>query len=93
MEEKMSPEKKTSSMTDSGHETPSSGGKRKRLNLDLAPAAYELLQTLAADSGRSMTDVLRTGLALVGIAQEEMKKGRSLGIIDGDKVVKEIVLP
>jgi hypothetical protein len=67
--------------------------KRKRLNLDLAPAAYNLLQELTTDSGRSMTDVLRTGLALVGIAQEEAKKGRSLGIIEGDKVVREIVLP
>jgi hypothetical protein len=67
--------------------------KRKRLNLDLTPAAYDLLQQLAAESGRNMADVLRTGLALYGIAQEEMKKGRSLGIVHGDRVVKEIVLP
>ncbi|NJL54695.1 hypothetical protein HC928_05490 [bacterium] len=67
--------------------------KRKRLNLDLAPAAYELLQELSEESGKSMTEVLRTGLALYGIAQEEMKKGRSLAIAEGDKVIKEIVLP
>jgi hypothetical protein len=70
-----------------------SSSKRKRLNLDLAPAAYDLLQQIATDSGRSMTDVLRTGLALVGIAQEEAKKGRSLGIVEGDRVIKEIILP
>jgi uncharacterized protein (DUF1778 family) len=67
--------------------------KRKRLNLDLAPAAYDLLQQLAAESGKNMADVLRTGLALYGIAQEEMKKGRRLGIVKDDKVIKEIVLP
>ena len=67
--------------------------KRKRLNLDLTPAAYELLQNLAAESGRNMADVLRTGLALYGIAQEEMKQGRSLGVVERDKVIKEIVLP
>lgn len=66
---------------------------RKRLNLDLAPAAYELLQQLSAESGKNMADVLRTGLALYGIAEEERKKGRSLGIVQDEKVIKEIVLP
>ncbi|MBD1847752.1 hypothetical protein H6F89_31050 [Cyanobacteria bacterium FACHB-63] len=65
--------------------------KRKRLNLDLTPDAYELLQKLADESGKNMADVLRTGLALYGIAQEESKKGRSLGVVEGEKVVKEIV--
>lgn len=65
--------------------------KRKRLNLDLTPEAYELLQKLAEESGKNMADVLRTGLALYGIAQEETKKGRSLGVVEGEKVVKEIV--
>ncbi|TVQ13417.1 MAG: hypothetical protein EA368_02305 [Leptolyngbya sp. DLM2.Bin27] len=66
---------------------------RKRLNLDLAPAAYELLQQLSADSGKNMADVLRTGLALYGIAEEERKKGRRLGVVENEKVIKEIVLP
>ncbi len=65
--------------------------KRKRLNLDLTPDAYDLLQKLSEESGKNMADVLRTGLALYGIAQEEVKKGRSLGVVDGEKVVKEIV--
>ncbi|MBD3883520.1 hypothetical protein IFO70_17265 [Phormidium tenue FACHB-886] len=65
--------------------------KRKRLNLDLTPEAYDLLQKLADESGKNMADVLRTGLALYGIAQEESKKGRSLGVIEDDRVIKEIV--
>lgn len=67
--------------------------KRKRLNLDLAPAAYDLLDQLSRETGKSMTEILRTGLALVGIAHEEKQKGRSLGIVEGDKVIKEILLP
>ena len=68
-----------------------SSSKKKRLNLDLTPEAYELLQDLAEESGKNMADVLRTGLALYGIAQQEGKKGRSLGVVDGERVVKEIV--
>lgn len=65
--------------------------KRKRLNLDLTPEAYDLLQKLADASGKNMADVLRTGLALYGIAQEESKEGRSLGVVEDDKVIKEIL--
>lgn len=64
---------------------------RKRLNIDLTPEAYELLQQLVSESGKSMSDILRTGLALYGIAQEEGKKGRNLAVTEGEKVVKEIV--
>ena len=66
---------------------------RKRLNLDLSPDAYEMLQKLAEESGKNMAEVLRTGLALYGIAQDEKQKGRSLGVVKGDQVVKELVLP
>ncbi|NJO41060.1 MAG: hypothetical protein HC865_10495 [Cyanobacteria bacterium RU_5_0] len=66
---------------------------KKRLNLDLTPEAYELLQKLADESGKNMAEILRTGLALYGIAQEEKKKGRSIGVVEGDQVKKEIVIP
>ena len=66
--------------------------KRKRLNLDLSSEAYELLQKLSDESGKNMADVLRTGLALYGIASEEKEKGHALSISQDDKVLKEIVL-
>ena len=66
---------------------------RKRLNLDLSPESYEMLQKLAEESGKNMAEVLRTGLALYGIAQDEKQKGRSLGVVKDDQVVKELVLP
>ena len=65
---------------------------RKRLNLDLSPEAYALLQKLSDESGKNMADVLRTGLALYGIASEEKEKGHSLSISQDDKVIKEILL-
>lgn len=65
---------------------------KKRLNLELAPAAYELLQRLADDSGKSRADVLRTGLALYGIAQDAKQEGQGIGVIEGDTVIKEILL-
>lgn len=68
------------------------GKQRKRLNLDLSPDAYELLQKLADESGKNMADVLRTGLALYGIAAEEKEKGRSLAVAQDDKVIKEILV-
>ncbi len=68
-----------------------SSRQKKRLNLDLTPEAYELLQKLADESGKNMADVLRTGLALYGLAHEESRKGRSLAIEEDGKVVTKIV--
>ena len=67
---------------------------KKRLNLELNPDAYDLLQKLAEESGKNMADVLRTGLALYGIAHEEAEKGRELAIVnkDDEKVVKSILM-
>jgi hypothetical protein len=65
----------------------------RRLNINLPAEAYEMLQTLAEDSGQSMTQVLRSGLGLAKLAREEGKNDRSLAVIDRDgKVVKEIVI-
>jgi hypothetical protein len=72
--------------------TSSSPKVKKRLNLDLTPEAYALLQKLSNESGKNMAEVLRTGLALYGIAQEEGQKGRNLALVDkDDKVIKQFV--
>lgn len=86
-------ERKNPPVVDSDEATPPKPKpSRKRLNLDLSQEAYDLLQELADDTGKNMADVLRTGLALYGIAREEKKKGRSLGIVENDRVVKELVI-
>lgn len=65
---------------------------KKRLNLELVPAAYELLQNISDESGKSLAEVLRTGLALYGMAHDAKKQGQGIGIIEGNEVVKEILL-
>ena len=72
--------------------TKNANRQRKRLNLDLNPDAYELLQKLSDESGKNMAEVLRTGLAIYGIAQEEGAKGRDLAIVEDEKVVKQILV-
>jgi len=67
--------------------------KKKRLNLDLSADAYELLQRLAEESGKNMVEVLRTGLAVYGIAHDERKKGRKLAVVQDDRIIKELVIP
>lgn len=80
-------------MTKSAKSTTKTNSKaKKRLNLELTPEAYELLQELADSSGKNMADVLRTGLAIYGISQEEEKKGRNLAVVEDDKVIKQIVM-
>jgi hypothetical protein len=66
---------------------------KQRLNLDLAPAAYDLLKQLSEDTGKTMAEVLRTGLALYGIAQDARKQKQGLGIVEDNKIVKEIIIP
>ncbi|MGI0491835.1 hypothetical protein ACN4EG_08480 [Alkalinema pantanalense CENA528] len=89
------PKAKANNETDVDNDRSRTGARaqRKRLNLDLAPAAYESLQELAEESGKNMAEILRTGLALYAIAQEAKSQGRSLGVIEGDRVIKEIVIP
>jgi hypothetical protein len=63
---------------------------KKRLNLDLTPDAYKLLQKLSKETGKNMTEVLRTGLALYGIAQEESRNGNTLAVTKGETIVTRI---
>jgi hypothetical protein len=65
---------------------------KQRLNLDLAPVAYEQLRQLADETGKSMAEVLRTGLALYAIAQDAKNSGQSLSVTADGKVTKEILL-
>jgi hypothetical protein len=65
---------------------------RKRLNLDLPISAYEQLLLLTKETGKNMAEVLRIGLSIYLVAHEARKKGQSLGIVQGDVVIKEIVI-
>lgn len=65
----------------------------RRLNINLPESVYETLQRLARESGRTMTDIIRTALSLVKIAVETDAKGNKLAVVSPEgKVLKEIVL-
>lgn len=65
----------------------------KRLNINLPATAYEDLRVLATDSGRSMTEVVRSSLSLARLAHEEGKKGRILAVAGEEgKVVRQLVI-
>ena len=54
----------------------------KRLNLELSEEAYKNLEWLRKKMDKpSKAEVIRSGMALLNLLQEEQKKGNSLGII------------
>lgn len=66
----------------------------KRLNINLPPQVAEDLQKLSQTSGRSMTEIVRTALGLVKIAQEVTQQDQKLVVADSNgKPLKEIILP
>lgn len=65
----------------------------KRININLPEHSYDDLQTLASQTGRTMTEVLRTGFGLAKIAMEEAREGRRLAVVNKDgKLIKDIVI-
>ncbi len=66
----------------------------KRLNLNLAPKAFQELQALARKTNRSMTELVRIGLGLARIANEAREQGLRLAVVDDrGNSVRDIVIP
>lgn len=64
----------------------------RRLNIILPEKTFRELKTLAAESNRTMTDLLRLAIGLAQIATIEESHGRKLAVVDHDgKLVKELV--
>lgn len=63
-----------------------------RLSLDLSPQTNSLLERVVSDQGTTKSDVMRKAIALVLVAEDARREGRSLGVIDANKqLVAEIV--
>lgn len=60
------------------------------MNIQFTDEANAALERLAAELGTSKAGVLRFGLSLLSIARTEAERGNALGVINGDRVVKEI---
>lgn len=66
----------------------------KRLNVNLPEDSYEEIRALADSSGRSISDIVRTGLGLASIAMEEASRNNYLTITSSEgKLLRQIVLP
>jgi plasmid stability protein len=66
----------------------------RRLNVNLPEGLHEELRVLAERSGRSMTDLVRTGLSLVTVAFAEAERSNTLAVADADgKLIKQILVP
>ena len=54
----------------------------RRLNLELSEEAYQNLESLRKDMGKtSKAEVIRSGMALLDLVRAEKKNGNSIGII------------
>ena len=66
----------------------------RRLNINLPENVADELEDIAHNSNRTMTDVIRTALALVKIASDASKNKQKLVVADeSGKLIKEIVFP
>ena len=62
-----------------------------KLNVQFNDRQSKRLEDLADEMGTTKAGVLKTALALLEVAIRERKEGNSLGVVKGDKVVKEII--
>jgi len=66
---------------------------KKTLTMDFDRSAYELLEELAAESGKTKAGVIRTALSVYAIAAEEAKRKNKLAVIDKDgRLFKHLVI-
>ncbi len=62
-----------------------------KLNVQFNDRQNKTLEEMASELGTTKAGVLKTALALLEVAIRERKGGNSLGVINGEKVVKEII--
>lgn len=64
----------------------------RRLNINLPARTFEELERLAAESGRSLTEMIRIAIALVQVAVDEESHGRKLAVIDQDERIMKVIV-
>ena len=62
-----------------------------KLNVQFNDRQSKSLEEMADEMGTTKAGVLKTALCFFEVAIRERKEGNSLGIVKGDKVVKEII--
>lgn len=62
-----------------------------KLNIQFNDRQAQSLEQMAEEMGTTKAGVLKTALALLEVAMRERKEGNALGVVKGEKVVKEII--
>lgn len=62
-----------------------------RLNLNVSDDLNQALERMAAETETTKSEILRKALTLYEVAREGSKEGKKISLVDGDKVVTEIV--
>lgn len=62
-----------------------------KLSVQFNDRQTKVLDEMADVLGTSKAGVLKTALALLEVAIRESREGHSLGVVKGDRVIKEIV--
>ena len=62
----------------------------KRVNVNFSDGAYDDLETIAAQQGRSKADVLRDAIALERLFQDTKREGGRL-LVERDGEIREII--
>ncbi len=62
-----------------------------KLNVQFNDRQNKSLEDMADEMGTTKAGVLKTALALLEVALRERKEGHALGVVKGDKVLKEII--
>ena len=58
-----------------------------RLSLDISPELNSLLESLAAATGGTKSDVLRKAIALMEVAVDAKRRGLKLGLAEKDQTL------
>jgi hypothetical protein len=72
-------------------ETPKANA-RKRINFDVSMSVYEDLLHSSEETGKNIAEILRIGISLYLVSEEARRKGESLGVVQGDKVKRELII-
>ncbi len=67
---------------------------RQRFNVNLSQRAYADLKSVAEETGRSMTEIIRMGIGLVRIIDGELRDGHKIVVKSkSGETLKELIIP
>ena len=65
----------------------------KKFTVNFTGETYNTLDNLATELGMSKADVIRLSLSIMRRASDARRNQEALGIIKGNKVLRELVIP